>query len=44
MVLYMKNDDKHNQSVSESDYMTVSEYFNKVRKALDLRYEQGLNN
>ena len=36
----MKNDDKDNRSISESDNMTVSEYFDKVRKALDLRYEE----
>ena len=30
--------------MNQSDYMTVSEYFDKVRKALDLRYENLQSN
>ena len=30
--------------MNSSDYMTVSEYFDKVRKALNLRYENLQSN
>ena len=33
-----------NYELKKDDYMTVTEYFDKVRKALDLRYENIQSN
>jgi len=39
----IKNENSISTDLREKGYMTVSEYFEKVKKALDLRYEMIIN-